>query len=123
MKRVIALAVAAVALIAAVSLVYILSSRSRGERVNAEKIIAAIQAYARDLKASGATVPASVSLQELIARGLLKADDVSGFRGLEVTVSLTADETRPQEILLRARLPDGHEVAVLADGSVQQLQR
>ena len=93
------------------------------DEVTAEKIVAATQAYARDLKASGATVPASVPLQELVARGFLNAEDVIGFRGLEVTVSLTADETRPQQILIRARLPDGYELAVFADGSVQQLKR
>ncbi len=123
MKRIIALAVAAAVLIAAASVLYIISSPSRVEGVNAEKIVAATQAYARDLKASGATVPASVPLQELVARGFLNAEDVIGFRGLEVTVSLTADETRPQQILIRARLPDGYELAVFADGSVQQLKR
>ena len=60
-----------------------------------------------------------MSLRELIARKLLAEADVTGFTGMDVTVSLTTDESRPEEVLIRARMPDGREVVTLADGSVR----
>ena len=60
---------------------------------------------------------------ELITRGLLTEADVSGFAGMEVTVNLSPQESDPQDALVRARLPDGHALAVLGDGSVQQLRK
>ncbi|MHB9008863.1 MAG: hypothetical protein ACYDC1_18285 [Limisphaerales bacterium] len=92
-------------------------------RVDAARLFAATQAYRQDLQQQGVTLPPTVNLQELLRRGLLQPDDVRGFDGVEVAISLTADESRPQEVLLRARLPKGDELVVLADGSVQQLNR
>jgi len=102
------------------------SGRMAAERVHsvaAEKIVAAAQAYARDLAAKGVAVPSSVNLKELAAKGLLNHADVRGFDGMEVTISLTAGETHPSEVLMRARLQDASEIVLLADGSVQQLRR
>ncbi|HWQ92812.1 MAG TPA: hypothetical protein VN673_14140 [Clostridia bacterium] len=65
--------------------------------------------------------PQPSPLQELIDRQLLTASDVSGFTGMQVTVTLSAESQNPQEILIRARLADGHEIVALADGSVHQL--
>jgi hypothetical protein len=88
-------------------------------RVDAGKIIAAAQAYSRELKASATPVPASVSMEQLITKGLLKREDVSGFDGVEVTVYLSRDTNAPRSVLMRAHLPDGQDVTVLTDGSVQ----
>src|SRR5262249_55665590 len=87
------------------------------------KIVAAVQAFSRDQPAHGRALPASVSLRELVKGGYVAADDVRAFDGMDVTISLTADETRPQEILIRVRLPDGSVIAALGDGSAQQLPR
>ena len=57
-----------------------------------------------------------------MTRRLLEAD-VSGFAGIKVSANLLADESRPQEILLRDRLPDGHEIVALGDGNVRQVRR
>jgi hypothetical protein len=88
-------------------------------RVDAEKVFTAAQTYSRQFKAGGAPVPPSVSLEELISKGLLKREDVSGFEGIEVTVYLMVNKNQPQSVLMRARLPDGHEAVVLTDGTVQ----
>jgi len=90
---------------------------------DAPKLISAMQAFTRDLTARGQSLPAAVSLRELVSGGYIAANDVRAFDGMDVTISLTADETRPQEILIRVRMPDGSMTAVLADGSVQGLPR
>ncbi|HOY58299.1 MAG TPA: hypothetical protein PK640_09215 [Verrucomicrobiota bacterium] len=111
------------AIVVAVGVIYS-SSPSHARRhelvrhVDAAKLLAAAKTCADGLRAQNAPVPASVSLRELIARNLVTEADVSGLADTEVTVSLTADESRPQEVLIRARMADGHEVVALADGSV-----
>jgi hypothetical protein len=121
MKR--SLAVIAVLTIAFVlgSMVYFASSTRQPGHVDGLKILTAARTYTASLRAEGLPVPASVSLQELINRRLLTASDVNGFAGMEVTVNLSADDTRPQDVLIRAHLGDGQEIMTLADGSVQQL--
>jgi len=121
MKR--SLAVIAVLTIAFLvgCMVYFASFNRQPGHVDALKILTAARTYTANLRAEGLPVPASVSLQELINRRLLTASDVSGFTGMEVTINLSADDTRPQDILIRAHLEDGQEIVTLADGSVQQL--
>ena len=85
------------------------------------KLIAAVQAFSRDERARGEAMPTSVALSELIRKGYITRDEVRAFDGMDVTFSLTADETRPQSVLVRARLPDGSTVIVLGDGSAQQV--
>ena len=117
MKR--ALIIIAVFIVAIVTF-FLTSNRPVGQ-VNALKIVNATKLYTADLQARGLTVPPTVSLQDLIDRGMLDASDVSGFSGMEVTVNLSINDTNPQAVLIRARLPDGAEIVTLADGSVQQL--
>ena len=118
MKRILAALAVLVIAVAIGGMVYFSGSNRHPESVNATRLLAAAKSYADALKAQGLPVPASVPLQELISRGLLTESDVKGFAGTEVTVSLTAVGSRPQEVLVRARMPDGHEVVALADGSV-----
>jgi hypothetical protein len=117
-----ALAVLTAALVVG-SMIYFAPSTPHLEQVNAPRLLAAARTYADSLKAQGLPVPASVSLQELISLKLVTSSDVAGFAGLEVTISLTADGSRPQEVLVRVRIPDGHEIVALADGSVQQTSK
>jgi hypothetical protein len=91
--------------------------------VDGSKILSALKIYKNDLKRQGMEVPAWVSVKELITRGLLNEADVRGLSGINVSVSLSADESSPQDVLVRARLPDGHEIVALGDGSVQQVRR
>jgi len=90
---------------------------------DAPKLIAAMQAFSRDLTARGQPLPSTVSLRELVSGGYVAASDVRAFDGMDVTISLTADESHPQEILMRIRLPDGSVTALMADGSVQGLRQ
>ncbi len=123
MKKILtALAVLTLLIVAGSMYYFVSSSRDLGH-VDALKIFAAAKSYAAGLTTQGVPIPASVSLKVLIDRGLLSEADVSGFAGLEVSVSLSANESRPQEVLVRARLPDGREIVALADGSVQQMPK
>src|SRR5581483_487864 len=89
-------------------------------KVDGPKIIAAAHRYTGELRSKGAPVPPSVQLEELIGKGFLKREDVSGFNGIEVSVYLTADTNQPGiPVLMRAHMPDGHDVVVLGDGTVQ----
>jgi len=114
--------------IAVVAAVYFCAAHPKPANppVDPSKIIAAAAQYAHDLKESGSPVPPTVPLKELIARKMLKPADVSGFEGAEVTVSLaslSANSTGPNDVLMRARMPDGVELELLEDGSVQQKPR
>jgi hypothetical protein len=87
---------------------------------SAPKLTSAVQAFARDLTARKAQLPRTVSLRALLDGGYIAASDVRAFEGMEVQISLAADETQPQQILISARLPDGSVTALMGDGSVQQ---
>jgi hypothetical protein len=88
------------------------------------KLIAAVAAYKHALEHNGAPVPDTVSLAQLLNRGLLKPEDVRAFAGWQASISLKADETTPQAILMRVQWPGGDdELVLLADGSVQQPRR
>ena len=121
MKRFLAVIAVLTAAFVVGSMVYFATSTRQPGHVDALKILTATRTYTASLRAEGLPVPASVSLQELINRRLLTASDVSGFTGMEVTVNLSADNTRPQDVLIRAHLADGQEMVTMADGSVQQL--
>jgi hypothetical protein len=105
------------------SMAYLVFSARNPGTVNGLRIVTAAKKYTASLQAQGLPIPASVSLEELISRKLLTESDVSGFAGITVTVNLATNESeaRPQDVLIRARLPDGHDIVALADGSVQQI--
>ncbi len=71
----------------------------------------------------GESLPPTVSLNDLVAGGYLNADDVRAFEGIQVTVSTGGTNASPQRPLIHARMPDGTVIALLADGSVQQLRK
>lgn len=90
--------------------------------VNLAKVLAASERYRAELEAAGRPVPETVSLGALLERGWLRTEDLPGFAGLEVEVALRPDPARPQDVLMRARFPDGDELVALADGSVQRVK-
>ena len=85
--------------------------------------MAAAQAYAHDLQVRGLAVPATVDLRDLVAKGLVNSADVSGFDGMQVTVSLAASIGNFQDVVMRVRLQDGSQLVALADGSIQAVSR
>jgi len=117
-----ALPVVVAVLLCAVFIVRFLQSPSDAGRVDGQRLLGAARAYEARVKARGEPVPSTVSLAELLRLGLLKESDVAGLRGFEVLVHLQADEKRPGDWLVRARLPDQGEMVVLVDGSVQQVR-
>ncbi len=88
--------------------------------MNFPALIAASHTYRRDLEAKNLPVPESVSLQELTNHGYLRAADVPGLAGLDVTIALKPEETQPHAVQARVRFPDGDERILLADGSVHR---
>ena len=123
MKRILTVVAVAAGVLMAAGITYFTFTRPAPGRVDAPKILAAAQAYAHDLQARGLAVPATVALQDLIAKGLVVPADVSGFAGLEVSVSLTASDSNSHDILMRVRMQDGSQIVALADGSVQRVSR
>jgi hypothetical protein len=109
--------------IAALVSVTLTACSDRKEAVfdSAPKLIAAAQAFARDHQAGEQPLPPTVSLRELLESGYLEATEVRAFEGMEVEISLTADAEELQQILVSAQLPDGSKIALLGNGSVQQI--
>ena len=117
-KRLILAGLALVIVLVTARLIY--TQLSHPLPLDANKIVNAIWLFTRDRQAHGAVLPPTLPLHELVASGYLKPEDVKAFEGMEVTISLTGDESRPHEARLRAKLPDGTEMVLLGDGSVQQ---
>jgi hypothetical protein len=114
-------AVIALAVILGCCLFVILKPQSG--HLDAAKITAAIHDYSSKMKSENQPLPPTISLQELIAKGFLKHEDVSAFDGWSVTVSLTADDAYPQSILMTATSSKGERMLVMADGSIQQVAK
>ena len=92
----------------------------RNPPVNGTRLADALAQYTRELRLRGSPVPRTVTLDTLLQLGYLTSADALPFHGAQVTFYSDADATRPQSILLSARMPDGSVQAILADGSVQQ---
>lgn len=119
-RRILLISVAAIAvLVGAPFAVERFQDRKPG--VDPQPIIRAIEAFCRDRTAAGKATPASISFRELVAGGYLAASEIRAFAGLDVSVSTNADETRPQSIMMRVRLPDGMEIDLHADGSTGEV--
>jgi len=86
-----------------------------------DRVDTAVQAFIRDKKASGASLPATVTFGELVSGGYLTTNVVAAFDGKEVIVSLSSDDITPQSILIRVPLTNGREIVEMGDGSVQMM--
>lgn len=89
--------------------------------VNGVRILAAAQQYTRLFASQNLVVPETVALEDLLARGLLRKEDVTGLKGAEVTVWLRGDPRNPATVLMRARFKDGQDLLLMMDGSVRQV--
>lgn len=92
---------------------------SPGE-LNLPVLMGAITAYCDRQRERGLPVPAEITIDELVAQGFISSNDVSAFAGMKATLTLNADPKNLQQALMRVNLPDGTEISVLNDGSVQQ---
>jgi len=105
---------------------WIVATRPSGETqqtVNGERLANALARYSRDIAKQGQGIPVSVTLETLLQAGYLTAEDVKPFGEAKVIFYATADTSKPQSILIEARMPDGSVQVVLADGSVQQFSQ
>jgi len=125
-KRLIILGLAALVAACIVSIIPNFRHRAEWKRMVAalqslphDRLDTAVQSFKRDRKPTDSTVP----LRELVAGGYLRAEDIRGLEDRDVTVSLSADETSPQMVLIRVRASDGSDIVALADGSIQKVAR
>ena|SRR5579872_2014580 len=96
-------------------------SGNPGKAINpesAQRIANAAKAYAHALRDKGQPVPASIPLSDLVKFGMLRADDVSVFQGLDAMVGLQTNEALPISVLMRVHMSDGSYLVLLGDGSV-----
>jgi hypothetical protein len=108
------------ALAATLAVVCVIQTVYQQRTVDVPRLIVALRTYATETMANGGKLPETVTLEELVRRGHLKSADAKAFEGVQVTFSLAAEEGKPQQILIRARLRDGTEFLQLGDGSAQQ---
>ena len=124
MKRILSIIAVIAVMMMVASIIYSsFTPRPIPGRVNTFAILAAAQSYAVDLRLHGQVVPATVALHDLMGKGLLKPEDVSGFSGMDASVSLTANASHSLGVLMRVRMQDGSQMIALADGSVQRVSR
>lgn len=86
-------------------------------QIDGAPVVEGVMAFCFDRATQGLPLPASVSLRQLIDAGFMSSKFVqaSGMDGLQVW--LTADGTRPGDILCSLQRPDGMVGVGLADGS------
>lgn len=72
-------------------------------------------------RADGNPLPTEVPIQALVSTGRLKPADVVELAGYSTFVSLQADETAPNSVLVRIQTPSGRQVVLNSDGSVMML--
>jgi len=80
-----------------------------------ESLLAATEAYANEQKPKHSE---TVTLIELVSAGYLRIDDLGLLKNQDVVVSLPAS---PQTVLIRVRLPSGHDLVEFKDGSIMKL--
>jgi len=120
-KRIVQTMAAGVVVVVAALVLHHLTRPAPPTGLQLLKIHAAAVAYAEELRARGAPVPQEVSSSDLLARGSIDASDLGNLEGIEVRIRTGPVElSRPQDPLARVLLPDGGELTLLGDGSVQQ---
>jgi hypothetical protein len=83
--------------------------------------VRSVDAFVEARAQRGQQRPPSVQLRDLVDGGFVTQSTARRFDGSEIAVLQTPNEGRPQDMLVRLRLRDGRLIALLADGSVQQL--
>jgi hypothetical protein len=81
------------------------------------RLVRATQEFIRDQTNVGQTAPVTVTLPELIKSGYLPASDARVFSEMDISLTVAGDVRRPENILMRVRLPDGSVVSQTMDGA------
>jgi len=116
----IAIAVAVAIMVAAGFVYYFVASKETSARFNGAAIVAAARDYTRAVQLRKEPLPKSITLEELVALNYLKPEQVEAFRGLKATIMLSSEDSSPKVVVMRVVMPDGGEVKLLSDGSVQE---
>ncbi len=83
-----------------------------------KRVDAAVQAYVRAQKTRSRLRPATVTLNELVSDGYLRANELSAFGGKEVEVFIQVVDFTPKAGLIRVHLTSSRDIFEAADGSV-----
>ena len=83
------------------------------------KLVIAVKHYARDHVSSGQSLPATVTLGDLVSGGYISTNDVRDLHFVDLTIYPLAGNRDPKAVLVRWRMADGRETVVLADGTLQ----
>jgi hypothetical protein len=122
-RMTIAVAAAVAFMVAAALIYFFVVSKETSAKFNGAAIVAAARSYTRDLQVRKQPVPKSVTLEELVAHHFLQPEEITAFRGMNATIMLTSTQSAPQTVLMRVHLPEGGDIVLLGDGSVQQVPR
>jgi len=82
-------------------------------------VLMALRHYSDDKLAAHKPMPAKVSMQDLVESGYLKPEIAAEFKEVDLTFFPVAAGGGPKSVVARARLADGSQVVLLADGSVE----
>ncbi len=80
------------------------------------KLMAALNNYTRDMAQRQQAIPKTVTLDELVRAGYIDQTDVHAFEGIKLTFYPGGT---PEGIIIRAQMPAGDEVFLMANGSVR----
>ena len=106
-----------------VALALLITFGYRGLHADNDRLGVALDKYVGGYRSRGKPLPLSVTMDDLVQSGCLTPADARIFHGVSIVVFGSADETTSLNPLVAAQLPDGNIVAVMADGSVQQITR
>lgn len=124
LKRLLAIVGLIVTIAALTSAVLVLHwERTPSPLKNLPKLLATFQRYSKDHAKDVHSLKDSISLQDLVAGGYLSAEDIRDYNGMDIVFYPNGNESSPQSILLSVRMPDGHQLAAMADGSIQELPK
>jgi len=91
------------------------------QSLSRDRIQSAFQSFTKDRSATNVVMVGSTSLEELVSGGYLRSNEAQPFGGAHVDFFPAPDDRSPQMLLAAARSSGGQVVALLSDGSVQQL--
>ncbi len=82
-------------------------------------VLMALRHFSEDKAAKHEPMPVSVSVNDLVNAGYLKPEVAAQFKEIDLTFFPLPPGSGPKAVVARARLADGSQVVLLADGSVQ----